>query len=760
VITKKDKSLAAAQKFLERGQLDKALAEFAKVVQEDPKDTRTLLKMAELHAKRGAVGEATDIYLKTGELYSEQGFFQKAVAVYKNVLKLSPGQVQGHTKLADAYKRLGLMSDAQAQLDLAATAYQKAGKPAEALAALRQVVEMNPENVMGRIKLAEAASQAGIVEEAARELGQAANRLKAQGRTDEYVRVAERLLFFAPENFEVGRELAEVYIGKNNARQALTRLQAAVKADPRDPRNVGLMARAFEQLDAAKAASVWRELAQIHDEAGRLIDRDGALQKALALAPNDGDAQQLLRRWGSRSGAGPAPTVSSPGLAPLRPMGVPGVPPPLPEAASAPPRRSLPTPLGLTSQGRFKMDIGGSAAAGGTAPANPDVSRIMAETEVFVKYGLLDRAIDHLRRVFEMQPNDLAAREKLASVLIQVGRRQEASAELLHMAAHLAASDRAASAKLAARALELDPSSEKARTLAMHAPGEAASAPAEITAQDSGPRNGQREVSSFDAVVGSEDVVGETDEVEIEVDPDAGGPEVLAFEDDPLSDVHRGRYHPSDDAELLSEMEQVDFFIEQSMPDEAGALLTDLQQRFGSHPAIDRKLHELRGMVLFSPGAIPGAPQTVIDDRGSGRRHHSGPVARVAEGGIVDPSTHADLGIAYKGMGLWDPAIEEFSQLRKDPRRQVFALTMIGECLEAKASFTEAVMRYKEALNCPQASAAESTELYYLLGGAFERLNDRQEALYFYEKVARRDAKFRDVEDKLAALKPRTARQA
>ena len=54
MVTKKDKTLAAAQKFLERGQLDKALAEFAKVVQDDPKDTRTWLKMAELHAKRGA----------------------------------------------------------------------------------------------------------------------------------------------------------------------------------------------------------------------------------------------------------------------------------------------------------------------------------------------------------------------------------------------------------------------------------------------------------------------------------------------------------------------------------------------------------------------------------------------------------------------------------------------------------------------------------------------------------------------------------
>ena len=52
--TNKEKALAAAQKFLDRGQPDRALAEFARVVQEEPGDTRTWLKMAEIYARRGA----------------------------------------------------------------------------------------------------------------------------------------------------------------------------------------------------------------------------------------------------------------------------------------------------------------------------------------------------------------------------------------------------------------------------------------------------------------------------------------------------------------------------------------------------------------------------------------------------------------------------------------------------------------------------------------------------------------------------------
>ena len=91
MLTKKDKHLAAAQKFLERAQDHRALEEFARVVQEDPADTRTWLKMAEIHVRHGALAEAREIYLRTAEIYIGQGFLPKAVTVYKSVLKLTPG---------------------------------------------------------------------------------------------------------------------------------------------------------------------------------------------------------------------------------------------------------------------------------------------------------------------------------------------------------------------------------------------------------------------------------------------------------------------------------------------------------------------------------------------------------------------------------------------------------------------------------------------------------------------------------------------
>ena len=49
----KNKVIAAAQKFQQKGQLDKAIKELQRLVDEDPKDVRTLLKIGDLHTKKG-----------------------------------------------------------------------------------------------------------------------------------------------------------------------------------------------------------------------------------------------------------------------------------------------------------------------------------------------------------------------------------------------------------------------------------------------------------------------------------------------------------------------------------------------------------------------------------------------------------------------------------------------------------------------------------------------------------------------------------
>jgi tetratricopeptide (TPR) repeat protein len=421
------------------------------------------------------------------------------------------------------------------------------------------------------------------------------------------------------------------------------------------------------------------------------------------------------------------------------------------------------------------------------APSSQDISRILAESDVFVKYGLLDRAVDHLRRSFEIQPDYLPAREKLAAVLTQLGRRPEAAAELGYMAERLASTDRPQALRLAERARALDPGGNHLLALdgadgnLGHAePGRAArlssSGMPAITIPATPPRRPPPyPMHGADNDEPTDELGGDDLELDLDLDDALESGEDTGLDlvtpapqlvDDPLALGES----PTDD-DVMAELEQVDFFLEQAMLDEAQSMLEDLQARYPGNEAIARKMVEVellsgsppptqmqsnpfsRSLELEPPA---GMPLRSLDPEPS---EHA-PVAVVAGGEKADLSTHGDLGIAYKEMGLLDAAIGEFKLLTQDPTREVFALTMIGECCEAKGSLTDAIIRYKEALNCPQVTPEETLQLYYCLGLTFERLSDRSEALYFYEKVGKRDAKFRDVDEKLASLRPRTARQA
>ena len=74
--------------------------------------------MAEIHARRGALEQARDIYLRTAEIYVEQGFQRKAMTVYKSVLKLTPGLPHVRERLADTYRQQGMVADALRELEL------------------------------------------------------------------------------------------------------------------------------------------------------------------------------------------------------------------------------------------------------------------------------------------------------------------------------------------------------------------------------------------------------------------------------------------------------------------------------------------------------------------------------------------------------------------------------------------------------------------------------------------------------------------
>ncbi len=173
----KNKIIQAATKYVQKGQFDKAIKEYQKIIDDDPKDIRILQKVGELHQKRGDNVQAALTFIKVAESYSNDGFFLKAAAVYKQVLKLNPSLVDTNFKLAELYQQLGLMSDAFQQFQLVAAAYEQQGDVQASLGILKKLTELDPENVANRIRLAESYSREGMTAESVAEFTKVAARL-------------------------------------------------------------------------------------------------------------------------------------------------------------------------------------------------------------------------------------------------------------------------------------------------------------------------------------------------------------------------------------------------------------------------------------------------------------------------------------------------------------------------------------------------------------------------------------------------------
>lgn len=402
----KTRIFETAGRFAAKGQLDKAAKEYQRVLEKDPKDVRALQKLAEIHQKNGKLSQASDLLLRVAEGYGEQGFFLKAVAVYKQILKFGNDErIDVNLKLAQLYQQLGLVGDATQQYQVVANHYDRQGNVRESLAAVRRMVDLDPDNVASRVKLGELYAREQMTGEAVAELKRAASYLRKNNRGDDQLRVLERIAQLAPDDAGVARELAQAYLPRGDTKRALARLQVCFRQNPRDVETLQLLARAFTDLgQAAKTVSVYRELAHVYAEGGQADLQRRTLEKLLELAPGDAEATESLQ---GLAGTAPEPSIE------VADQPAPAVvtPPPPPAATS-------PAPAA-------RAGVGGSLPPPeGTSPA---VTKLLTETDVYLKYGLVPKAEDHLRKALVEHPGSIALSEKLVAVLDRREKPDEAA---------------------------------------------------------------------------------------------------------------------------------------------------------------------------------------------------------------------------------------------------------------------------------------------------------------------------------------------
>jgi tetratricopeptide (TPR) repeat protein len=261
----KQKVLSAAEKYVQQGKLQNAITEYEKILKNDAKDLTVANTVGDLYSRLGEADKATECFKSVGDAYASQGFTVKAIAMYKKISKLKPS-LESVLKLAELYTQQGLFNDARAQYLQVAEEFLKAGELENAVRIFQKILEMDPENVNMRVRLAEVYIRLGKKNDAWQIFSAAAESLRSKGSLGAAEEVLQRMLTLDPGNSYAllmqGRNLVE----SGDAEGAIASLQKIGDLDS-NPEGMRDLLKAYLQVGRlSDAGTIANKLLTVHND--------------------------------------------------------------------------------------------------------------------------------------------------------------------------------------------------------------------------------------------------------------------------------------------------------------------------------------------------------------------------------------------------------------------------------------------------------------------------------------------------------------
>ena len=260
----RDATLKKAEKLLRQGRLELAIAEYVRVVEESPRDWSTANTLGELYARAGQPQQAVGQYTRIAQHFVDEGFYPKAAALYRKILKLVPEDETTQIQLADISARQGLLADAKSHLNAIAARRRAKGDRRGAAEIVVRLGTIDPADFDARLAAARTLEEMGEEEEAGKRFKALHDDLLEKGRTAEAIDALKEFVRINPLEREARSMLAKAALDQ------------------------GDVAGAREFLDEDSAGddpALLLPLAEIELRSGELARAKGLLARLLAADP-------------------------------------------------------------------------------------------------------------------------------------------------------------------------------------------------------------------------------------------------------------------------------------------------------------------------------------------------------------------------------------------------------------------------------------------------------------------------------------------
>ncbi len=726
-----------AQKYLARGQTDKAIAEWERLANEYP-DGNTHNTIGDLYLKKGDRTNAIDSYHKAACFFQHEGFSLKALALYKKILNINSSDSTALYSLGELNEAKGLTTDAIKFYLAAADSLSKEGNKEKLLEVYNKILQISPSNIPLRTKIAEVYTKEGLVSEAAKEFLHIARLCAEKGEIERSINFYHKALDIQPINREAILELNGLYERTGNFEPAIEQMKEAINLFPQDTdillrcSEIHIMVQKFQeareylrQVTDAEPANIkarrllgdiyvregnkelaWAEyhsvldemlLEENYDDAIKLLETFKDIEpvetgkRLVSLYIQIGDCLQVVRELTSLGNIYIENSKQKEALNCFKEV-----------------LKMNPDDDQLKEKVvELEKEVGKDHI---TVGAEKTAEEAIIEADIYLRYGLYDNAKELLNVFIQKEPENIELHLRLKSLYVDTGDKEQAVSECLFLnELYKNQGDLAGSEQIIKEVREINPEDPRIADLAAAMPHE-------------------EEVAAVP-------------------------PQAPSIED------------------YSEEIAEADFYTRQGLTDEAREVLERLKNLFPEHEEINRRLASLGQIVeaeqkieygeeiekapLIEEGeeieveeiAEPALDNDVMDIFNEFKK---GLEKELEE---EDYETHYNLGIAYKEMGLIDDAIREFQTSRNDPKRFVHSANMLGICYIEKGLYPLSIDVLKTAIEKMEDRGESYWAMKYDLAEAYEKNRNVKEALDLYTEIFGWNSKYRAVSDKINQLK-------
>lgn len=178
----REDTLKKAEKLLRQGRLDAAIVEYVRVVEDQPRDWNTANTLGDLYQRGGQAEKAVAQYKRIADHFVDDGFYPKAAALFKKILKLAPDDEPAQMSLAELSAKQGLLRDAKTYFNAVAAKRRARGNPRGADEIIVRLGELDPADIDARLAAAKVLADGGDDTLAAEKYRQLYTTLLEKGR--------------------------------------------------------------------------------------------------------------------------------------------------------------------------------------------------------------------------------------------------------------------------------------------------------------------------------------------------------------------------------------------------------------------------------------------------------------------------------------------------------------------------------------------------------------------------------------------------